>query len=249
MERFRLLPNSLGYRNIQVNLPAFKLDVVQNGNTVMTMPVVVGKQYWNTPLFSANMSQVVFNPYWNIPKSIALGETIPKMKDDAEYLSKQNIKVLKGWSDKPYEIEPTTMNWEEIGENNYKIRLRQDPGPLNPLGQIKFVLPNSNNVYLHDTPLKGLFKRSKRDFSHGCIRVQNPIGLAEYVLFPNTGWSRDKILSAIGKGQTQSIRLRNPIPIYFFYFTAWVDKDGTLNFRNDIYERDEPLRRALRKVS
>ncbi len=249
MERYRWLPQNIGPRYIQVNIPSFHLDVIQNGKTVLTMPVVVGKPYWNTPLFSANMTYIILNPYWNIPRSIALVETLPKIRADEEYLSKRNIRVLQGWTDGSTEIDPTTIDWSQVNNNNLKYRFRQNPGPSNPLGRIKFMLPNEYNVYLHDTSQKNLFKKQRRDFSHGCIRVENPIGLAEYVLSAEAGWTKERIESQIRKGKSQSIILPDPVPVYLVYFTAWVDDQGDIQFRHDVYGRDEALYQSLRRTS
>jgi murein L,D-transpeptidase YcbB/YkuD len=249
MERYRWLPQNIGPRYIQVNIPSFHLDVIQNGKSVLTMPVVVGKPYWNTPLFSANMTYIILNPYWNIPRSIALVETLPKIRADEEYLSKRNIRVLQGWTDGSTEIDPTTIDWSQVNNNNLKYRFRQNPGPSNPLGRIKFMLPNEYNVYLHDTSQKNLFKKQRRDFSHGCIRVENPIGLAEYVLSAEPGWTKERIESEIRKGKSQSIILPDPVPVYLVYFTAWVDDQGDIQFRHDVYGRDEALYQSLRRTS
>ena len=249
MERYRWLPQNIGPRYIQVNIPSFHLDVIQNGKTVLAMPVVVGKPYWNTPLFSANMTYIILNPYWNIPRSIALEETLPKIQSDPEYLSKRNIRVLQGWTDGSTEIDPSTIDWFQVNNNNLKYRFRQNPGPSNPLGRIKFMLPNEYNVYLHDTSQKNLFKKQRRDFSHGCIRVENPIGLAEYVLSVEPGWTKERIESEIRKGKSQSIILPEPVPVYLVYFTAWVDDNGDIQFRRDVYGRDEALYESLRRTS
>lgn len=249
MERYRWMPRNIGSRYIAVNIPGFLLDVIQDGKTVLTMPVVVGKPYWNTPLFSADMTYIILNPYWNIPRSIALEETLPKIHADPEYLSKRNIRVFKGWTDGSTEIDPSTIDWSQVNNDNLKYRFRQNPGPSNPLGRIKFMLPNSYNVYLHDTSKKSLFKKQRRDFSHGCIRVENPLGLAEYVLSTEPGWTREKIESEIRKGKSQSIILPDAIPVYLVYFTAWVDDQGDVHFRHDVYGRDEALYQALRGTS
>jgi len=249
MERYRWMPKDLGTRNIQVNIPSFKLNVVQSGKTIMSIPVVVGKPYWNTPLFNADMTYLILNPDWNIPRSIALEETLSKIKSDAEYLTRQNIKVYSDWNSSSSEVDPNSIDWSQFNENNFNLRFRQYPGPYNPLGRIKFLFPNRHNVYLHDTPLKHLFKKAQRNFSHGCIRVEDPVGLAVFVLSSEPGWTEEKIQSEIKRGRTQSIRISEPIPVFLFYFTSWVEDDGTIQFRDDIYGRDKDLERAFRDVS
>lgn len=249
MERYRWMPRDMGPRYIELNIPDFHLDIIENGKIMLTMPVVVGKPYWNTPLFSANMTYIILNPYWNIPRSIALEETLPKIREDPEYLSKRDIRVFQGWTDGSGEIDPSTIDWSAVNNMNLKYRFRQNPGPSNPLGHIKFMLPNEYNVYLHDTSQKNLFKKQRRDFSHGCIRVENPLGLAEYVLSTEPGWTREKIEAEIRKGKSQSIILPEPIPVYLVYFTAWVDDQGDIQFRHDLYGRDKDLYNALRTAS
>ncbi|HSE84021.1 MAG TPA: L,D-transpeptidase family protein [Thermodesulfobacteriota bacterium] len=248
MERWRWLPQNLGRRYILVNIANFELYIVENEQPWMSMRVVVGKPYWYTPMFSAEMTHLVLNPTWNIPEKIVLEEVASRIKQDPEYLSKQNIKVLQSWKSNAGEIDPKTIDWSKVTEKNLNFRLRQQPGPLNPLGQIKFMFPNQFSVYLHDTPFQYHFRRTKRIFSHGCIRVEKPLELAEYVLRQDPQWTREKIRAAIKKGVTQNVNLPEPIPVYLLYFTAWVDADGTVQFRDDIYERDKELDKALRGV-
>jgi murein L,D-transpeptidase YcbB/YkuD len=155
---------------------------------------------------------------------------------------------LKGWSPKAQEIDPTTIDWSKVTEQNFNYRLRQEPGTGNPLGQIKFMFPNPYHVYLHDTPQKSLFSRTDRNLSHGCIRIEKPLDLAEYVLHLSPAWTPRKIRTAINKGATKSVGLPEPIPVYLVYFTAWVEEDSSIEFRNDIYGRDEALYQALREA-
>ena len=155
--------------------------------------------------------------------------------------------MLKGWADDSEEIDPETINWDEMTAENFKYILRQDPGPLNPLGRIKFMLPNRFNIYLHDTPARTLFSKTARAFSHGCVRIKQPVDLAEYLLKDDQNWSRKKVVDAIYDNKELTITLSRPIRVHILYMTAWVDKDGILNFRSDIYGRDERLYQALQK--
>ena len=246
MERWRWIPQNLGRRYILVNIANYELYVVEDNRTVLKMRVVVGKPYWNTPVFNAEMTYLVLNPYWNIPETIFAEEKLPKIKKDPEYFSKDNIKVLTGWSPNAEAIDPSTIDWSKVTEQNFRYRLRQEPGPGNPLGRIKFMFPNPYHVYLHDTSQKHLFNRVDRNLSHGCIRIEKPYELAEYVLRSDPSWTPERIRKAINKGTTQSVRLPEPIPVYLLYFTAWVDDDGTVEFRDDIYQRDRALEEALR---
>jgi murein L,D-transpeptidase YcbB/YkuD len=249
MERWRWLPKKMEDRYILINTASFELHVVEQHRTVMKMKVIVGKPYWHTPIFSAKMSYIELNPNWNIPRSIFAEEILPKIKNDPDYLLKERIKVLESWSPDANEVDPYSIDWQNVTEENFKYRLRQEPGPTNPLGKIKFMFPNRFNVYLHDTPRKNLFERKERSFSHGCIRVEKPIELAEYVLRMNQGWDKKRLLSEINRGKTKQIELEQKIPVYILYFTTWVDESGDVYFYKDIYGRDSILENALKRVS
>ncbi|MEM8646633.1 MAG: L,D-transpeptidase family protein, partial [Pseudomonadota bacterium] len=213
---------------------------VSNGKTIHTARTVVGKTYHSTPVFSKKMKYIVINPYWNVPSSIARREYLPKLRQDAGYLLRQNIHVLRGGS----RIDPYSVNWNAVSPSAFPFRLRQDPGTKNALGRIKFMFPNRFNVYIHDTPAKSLFARSKRVFSHGCIRVENPPELAE-VLLKEQGWSLNKVNNAISAKKKRVVNLKEPIPVHITYLTAWVNKDGSTHFREDVYGRDKRLAAAL----
>lgn len=247
LERMRWIYRNLGQRYIIVNIADFTLNVIENNRAILSMRVVVGKPFWHTPVFSGKMTYIVLNPSWNVPKSIALEETIPKIRKDPDYLTKHNMKILKGWSENAEEIDPNTINWSSLDVKNFKYRFRQDPGPKNPLGRIKFMFPNEFGVYLHDTPSKRLFSKSVRSFSHGCIRLEKPLDLGEYVLKGDPDWTREKMLAEIETGKEQIVRLPEPVDIHIIYLTAWVDDEGFLHFRDDIYERDARLDESLRE--
>jgi murein L,D-transpeptidase YcbB/YkuD len=247
MERLRWILGSLEQRCVIVNIADFKLHVIENGRSILSMKVVVGKRYQRTPIFTAKMTYLVINPSWNIPDSIARKEILEKIKKDPHYLAEQNIKVFRGRGSHKEGIDPERIDWTEITPDNLIYRFRQEPGPLNPLGRIKFMLPNQFDVYLHDTPSKRLFSENVRTFSHGCTRIEKPIELAEYVLRDTPAWTRGKLLDAIEKGTEQKVPIPRPLNVYFLYLTAWVDQDGTIQFRNDIYGRDDRLDEALHK--
>jgi murein L,D-transpeptidase YcbB/YkuD len=247
MERMRWIPDNVDQRSIVVNIANFELNVLNNEKTVLSMRVVVGKPFQRTPVFTAKMTYLVINPTWNVPDSIARKEILKKIMNDPQYLVKQNIKVLRGWGPLKKERDPETIDWSRVTANTLAYRFRQEPGSLNPLGRIKFIFPNKFDVYLHDTPSKRLFSESVRTFSHGCIRVEKPIELGEYVLRDAPGWTREKLSAAIQKGTEQTILLPHPLNVHFVYLTAWVDEEGVLQFRNDIYSRDKQLDEALRK--
>lgn len=245
MERWRWLPSNLGERYILVNIADFELDIIEKEERVISMPVVVGRQYRSTPVFTGTMTYMELNPYWNIPPSIVKKDILPHVFKDPEYLSRQNIRVFRTWEADSPEIDPKSIEWSQFKAKHFPFKLRQEPGPLNALGRIKFMFPNKFDVYLHDTPAKDLFNRNKRSFSSGCIRVRDPIELASYLLDDSAEWNREKILSAIDSQVTQIVRIPHPVFVHILYWTAWVSEDGTVNFREDIYGRDRALDRAM----
>jgi murein L,D-transpeptidase YcbB/YkuD len=226
MERWRWLPGSLGNRYIYVNVPEFRMELIDNGRKAIDMAVVVGKQQSQTPVFSDRMTYLELNPEWNIPTNIANDEIFPKLASNPGYLASHNMEIVDG----------------EGGP-----RIRQLPGPDNPLGQIKFMFPNEYDVYLHDTPADHLFSRTERDFSHGCIRLERPVQLAEYLLKDDPDWRGTRLRDAIVSGEQKTVKLPRPIPVHILYFTAWVEDDGTLQFRKDVYGHDAKLAAALRQ--
>ena len=211
------------------------------------MNVVVGKPFQRTPIFTAKMTYLIINPSWYIPDSIARKEIIEKIKNDPHYLAKQNIEVLRGRGSHEEKIAPERIDWSKVTPDTLIYRFRQEPGPLNPLGRIKFMFPNQFGVYLHDSPSKRLFSENVRTFSHGCTRIERPIDLGEYVLRDAQDWTREKLLDAVEKGTEQKVLIPRPLNVHFLYLTAWVDEGRTLQFRNDIYGRDNRLDEALRK--
>ncbi len=238
MERRRWMDDDLGRYYILVNVADQELKVVKDGKTVHTALLVVGKPYARTPVFSEKMRYVVLNPYWNVPPNIANNEYLPKLKRDPGVLGREHIRVFSSAG----EVDPYAVNWSALSRVPYE--LRQDSGPKNALGKVKFMFPNRFNVYLHDTPVKSLFNRDLRIFSHGCMRVQNPLDLAE-LLLADQGWSRARIDAAITEGGQRIINLKTPVPVHVTYLTAWVNKDGAVNFRRDPYKRDDQLAEVL----
>ncbi len=245
LERLRWTLGNKELRSIVVNIANFELYVIENQRLLLPMKVVVGMPYWNTPVFTAKMTHLILNPVWNVPDSIARKEILKKVKKDQQYLTKQNMKVLRGWGSNETTIDPDTIDWSQVSANRFAYRFRQEPGPLNPLGKLKFVLPNKFDVYLHDTPSKRHFSESVRTLSHGCIRLEKPVELAVYLLQDDPRWTRENILAAIEKGVEQKVLIPRPLNVHFLYLTAWVDEGGTLQFRNDIYGRDKLLEEAL----
>lgn len=244
MERWRWYPDSFGKRYLLVNVPDYKLNVVEGDWTVRRMRAIVGKSRRQTPALSGRMTYLEFNPYWNIPRKIARRDILPKVVNDPEYLTRQGIRVFDSWDHQAPELDPTGIMWDNLSAGYFPYRLRQDPSDVNALGRIKFMFPNAQSVYIHDTPGKALFSRQARHFSSGCVRVEAPLDLAQYLL-DDQGWNRARLETAMMSGRRQTVVLNDPIPVHLVYFTAWVDTDGTVNFREDIYDRDRKLLIAL----
>lgn len=232
MERWRWLPQDLGQRYILVDVPAYTLDVMEQHQSVLTMRVVVGKPSWPTPVLSATMSYVVLSPDWRVPPNIAARELVPILRANPGYLAQHNMRLSSG----SRTVDPRSIDWSQVSTKNFPYSLRQEPGPKNPLGTIKFIFPNRFQVYLHDTPSRALFVKPERAFSHGCIRVEKPTDLAEYVL--RGVLSRERIVAGLGKRTSRTVPLAEPLPTYLVYRTVLVKDDGTLQFRPDIYGYD-----------
>lgn len=236
LERLRWVPVDLGKEYLIANIPEYKLHVIEDKKLVWTTNVVVGKDVKQTTIFKGNISRIVLNPYWNIPNSIIMGEIIPKIKANPNYLADNNMEVVSGEK----VIEPSTINWDKY-KNAVPFTVRQKPGKGNALGRMKFLFPNNFNIYLHDTPSKGLFDASTRAFSHGCVRVENPNKLLLHFLRNDKTWNQEKIDSIIETNEEFGIIIKPTIPVYIVYFTSWVDNNGQLNFRDDIYKLDDQL--------
>jgi murein L,D-transpeptidase YcbB/YkuD len=249
LERLRQMPKNLGERYIEVNIPAFTLKVMDKGEVVQTMRVVVGRKDRPTPVFSGRITYLEINPYWTVPPQIAKKDILPKIRQDPSYLIHKQIKVFENWKRTAAELDPFSIDWDQVDESYFPYRLRQEPTASNALGQIKFMFPNKLNIYLHDTPLKELFQRQRRSFSSGCVRVEKPVDLAAYLLGDNGVWNRQKLNRIIGEeNQTPKvILLKSPISVYLLYQTAWMEDKDRVHFRNDIYHRDQTLVQHLRK--
>jgi murein L,D-transpeptidase YcbB/YkuD len=246
LERWRWLPKDLGRRHIIVNIAAYELEVVDGDSVALSMRVVVGRPYDRTPVLSDTMRYLVLNPYWHVPRDLAVDELLPKARRDPSYLAHNKMRIFPAGGTDAREVDPTTINWSAMTPSRFPFQLRQDPGPRNALGRIKFMFLNKYHVYLHDTPAGSLFAEAQRDFSHGCIRIEHPIELAVYLLRQDPRWTRDSLLLALDEAVDRSVPLPEPMPIHLLYWTAWADMDGTIQFRRDIHGRDAPLLAALR---
>lgn len=245
MERWRWLPRDLGERHALVNIAGFHLDLKEARKTVLSMRVVVGRPYRRTPVFSSRITHIVLNPSWTVPKTIAKEDVLPAVRKNISYLAKHHLRVLDGWSEDAPEVDPASIDWDRVSPQRY--RFRQDPGPWSALGRIKFLLPNSNDIYLHDTPDRSLFEKASRVFSSGCIRLQKPFELMKYLVANDPRWPLPVIEKALASGDETTLRLSQPLPIHVLYWTAWVDDSGAVNFRKDIYLRDEAVWKALKR--
>lgn len=245
LERRRWMSDKLASRYINVNLADFHLTLIDRGEVTFETPVVIGSQYNKTPVFSADMTYLVINPYWYVPESIAAEELLPKAQKDAGYFRKNGFDLFSDWNARTGTLDPTSINWQEVDPGSFDYKLRQRPGPKNALGQLKFMLPNDYNIYLHDTPERAHFDANERSFSHGCVRVADPKGLANAILGGQSGWTLDGIASAVQSGERTQVNLDRPLPVQITYLTAWVDGDNRVHFRNDVYERDHVLADAL----
>jgi len=249
MERWRWLPHDLGPYYVTVNIPEFMLRVVEDGKTLHTTRIVAGKPDKQTPVFSDEMEEIVFNPYWNVPNSIKTEEIAPYLQQgggffgggwDTSVLARHNLRI-RGASGR--EIDPDTIDWGRVDIRNYE--LYQPPGPGNVLGTVKFVFPNKHDVYMHDTTQKNLFAQSVRAESHGCMRVQNPGELAHLLLKHDQGWSEAKVAAATDESEDNHIALKQKIPVYITYFTLRVNDDGSISTFRDIYGHDARMAAAL----
>jgi L,D-transpeptidase YcbB len=218
LERMRWLPEKESPSRIVANIPEFMLHVYENGTKAFEMPIVVGKESNSTVIFNDELKYIVFSPYWNVPTSIVKKEIIPAMSKNPGYLAHENMEVT--------------------GNSGGVPIIRQKPGGKNALGRVKFLFPNNYNIYFHDTPAKSLFKKEMRAFSHGCMRLADAEKMAKYLLRDQPEWTAEKIKKAMNAGKEDWVTIKTPIPVYVSYFTAWVDEQGLLNFRDDIYGHD-----------
>ena len=236
LERLRWMPHDFGARHVFVNQASYRVDVMEQGKAIWSSKVIVGKPFTQTAVFSDQMETVVFNPAWNLPQSILLKEYLPKLRRDPRYLDKIGFKVLNS---KGEITKSSNVNWASVGSNTV-IGVQQPPGGANALGEVKFLFPNKHSIYMHDTPNRNLFREARRNFSHGCVRVENPREFASVLL----GWQQDRVDENIDSGESTSVKLEHPIPVHLTYFTAWPDLEGKIQYYSDPYERDLTLLQA-----
>jgi len=241
MERWRWLPQEFSNYYVKVNIANYYVEVFKDGELKKHYKAIVGKDYRRTPVFSSKITYLVLNPTWTVPPGIISADVIPAVKKDINYLKKKNLSVL---DNKGNIIDPASVDWNNSIVKSYTYR--QPPGPDNALGAVKFMFPNTFSVYLHDTPSKELFDKSERSFSSGCIRVQNPLQLAEFFLNDSIKWNSGKIKKQIESRNTLTIILKEQPDIHILYWTAWIDDNGIIQFRKDIYNRDPAISKSLK---
>lgn len=251
LERLRWLPEQIDGRYIVVNIPSFQLygfhDGSASGKPDIEMNVIVGESIdgRNTPVFHSDMTYLIFRPYWNVPYKITTKEILPQILRNPGYLGRNNLEIVANFSPNATVYEPSFEHVQMLSTG--ALKLRQKPGPKNALGLVKFAFPNTNNVYLHSTPTQGLFKKARRDFSHGCIRVESPVALAQFVLSDRDDWTREKIEETMQGSKSKTVTLKTGLPVYIFYSTVLADENGQVRFFDDIYGHDLILQDLLAK--
>lgn len=231
--RLQSMSGFLGDRFVMVNIPAAEIEAVENGRVILRHTAIVGKIDRQTPVLNSKINEIIVNPYWNAPESIVRKDIIPLMRENPDYLTENNIRLINGSGD---EVDPLTVDWST--DEAAKLRFRQDPGKINAMASVKINFPNPHAVYMHDTPQQSLFNDLDRFFSSGCVRVQNVRDLVTWLLRDTEGWDRRRFEQAIQTGESTPVALANPVPVYFTYVSAWSTGNAVVHFRDDIYARD-----------
>jgi murein L,D-transpeptidase YcbB/YkuD len=242
LERARWVLHDVPSSFVLVDVAGFEVIVLRDGEPIWQSRVQVGKPYRRTPIFRATITYLVLNPTWTVPSGILSNDILPAVRRNPAYLAEKNLRVI---DHQGREVDPRGIDWGRESEKHFPYLLRQDPGPNNALGRVKFVFPNKHDVYLHDTPSKELFERDVRAFSSGCIRVERPVELAELLLNDPGNWSREKIQAAMDGKQTRTVKLESPVPVLLYYWTAQGQPDGNAQFKADIYGRDDAVLKAV----
>jgi murein L,D-transpeptidase YcbB/YkuD len=242
LERSRWVLHALENTFLVVNVAGYHAYYVKDGQILWQGRAQVGRPYRQTPIFKAEMTNLVFNPTWTVPPTILINDYLPALRKDPAYVQRKGLKVIDRTG---RVVDPGQVDWSSYSASNAPYLLRQDPGPRNALGRVKFIFPNGHSVFLHDTPNQALFNQTERAFSSGCIRVENALELARLVLNDEVGWNRKAIDKVVESGKIRTILLHEPIPVLLLYWTAWVGSDGQVNFRYDLYDRDKLVQKGL----
>jgi murein L,D-transpeptidase YcbB/YkuD len=247
LDRYRWLPDEFEDRYVLVNIPDYRLHAYDRGRETFEQRVIVGDEYRNaTPVFADSMTYLVFRPEWNVPSSILVNEMLPKLREDIYDLARHDLEVVDTEGDSLVR-DVSSIDWDDVDSGDLRYRVRQKPGSSNSLGLLKFMFPNRFNIYLHDTPARELFDQPVRTLSHGCVRIEDPVQLADFALAGQDGWDEGKIREAMGDstaGESRTVPLKRPVPVYLLYLTAFV-REGELHFRSDPYGKD---RRAIARL-
>lgn len=241
LERWRWLPNDFGPRHILVNQPSFHLEVFEEDNVIMDMKTIVGRRDRPTPNISSTMTHMVLSPRWYMPTSIAIRDYLPRVQQNPNYLTERNYRVYERENGRFREVDPQDVDWDQQNRENFSYYFWQDPGPFNSLGRVIFRFPNAQDIYLHDTPERHLFNETVRTYSSGCIRIEKPIELALYLLADQPEWDRQAINEVIDRRRETTVYLKETLGVHLTYFTVLPAGDGTLNFYQDIYNRNQGL--------
>ena len=245
LERLRWLPRELPNDYISINIPEYLLRVYKNGKEKIEMRVVLGSEFNATPVFTDTLEYIVFSPTWNVPASILQEEFIPRLKENTEAFARDRFILYKNGE----EVNPADVDWDDKDFNPEEYRMVENPGDMNSLGRVKFMMPNDFNIYLHDTPSEKLFAKNKRAYSHGCIRLENPVELASFLLKESgEKWSDDEIAEAMAKEEPVNVTLKKQYPVQIEYRTVWVDDKGLVHFREDLYDHDQRQIALLKKI-
>lgn len=238
MERMRWIHGPFGNHYILVNIPAFEMTVIKDQKTQLQMKAIVGEKVHKTPIFNDSLEYIVFSPEWMIPPSIVINELLPLIKRNRYFFTNTKYTLYESWEKDAEPIHYDSINWDSLTVDNFDFRIEEAPGNQNPLGKVKFIFPNLQSIYLHDTPDNHLFSRKDRDFSHGCIRLEKPENFAQYLL-ADRGWDIDDVKEYMNRKESATVYLSEKVPVYIVYWTAWVDDRNYLNLRNDVYEHDK----------
>lgn len=245
LERWRWLPHDLGAAYVLTNIAAFEVRIVEDGAVVDRIRAVVGKPFRMTPVFSDAITYVEVNPTWTVPPRIAGQDLLPRIRENPTFLAEEGYELFDGWGPDSRPLDPSGVDWASVSAEAFPFKLRQRPGPSNALGRVKIMFPNRFDVYLHDSPARALFQRRVRAFSSGCIRLERPFDLVDWLMRRTGGTARAEIQAILASGETRVIPLKTTVPVHLIYATAWAEPDGTVQFRDDVYGRDALLQAAL----
>ncbi len=243
MERWRWMPDDLGRRHLRANIAGFDVTAWNDGVKERTHLTIVGRTYRKTPVFSDNISYLVLNPWWETPDSLATRDKIPTFRKDPATVERLGFQILDRQG---AVVQSSSIDWNTVGPGNFPYRIRQRPGELNALGQVKIMFPNKHNVYLHDTPSKGLFAQRQRAFSSGCLRTENPLDLSAWLLSETQQWTRARIDEVVQTGRETRVNLSKPMPVHILYFTVENEGEYGVRYLDDIYDRDAKVLAGLK---